>query len=244
MEAVDRQLRRSDDPSEPRALGEDLHRMRRHVALLRLGMLHRLADGVRNVLMQAPAEGDVDDLKSAADAEQRHVVAQRAIHQLHLERVAIARDQRGLGMRVLAEAAWLEAEEQAPDLILTDIHMPEAKGTDICRTLKNEYGTQDIPSVFEDYFGGTPWAKPEVYARSSPLHFIARARTPTLLLHGENDARVPPGQAYEFYRALRRQGVETKMIVYPRTPHGPREPKFLLHIMEQHLEWTAQHLSR
>lgn len=34
-----------------------------------------------------------------------------------------------------------------PDMILTDIHMPEAQGTDICRTLKNEYGTQDIPIV-------------------------------------------------------------------------------------------------
>ncbi len=34
-----------------------------------------------------------------------------------------------------------------PDLILTDIHMPEAKGTDICRTLKNEYNTQNIPIV-------------------------------------------------------------------------------------------------
>jgi CheY-like chemotaxis protein len=34
-----------------------------------------------------------------------------------------------------------------PDLILTDIHMPEARGTDICRTLKNEYRTQDIPIV-------------------------------------------------------------------------------------------------
>ena len=34
-----------------------------------------------------------------------------------------------------------------PEMILTDIHMPEAKGTDICRTLKNEYGTQDIPIV-------------------------------------------------------------------------------------------------
>ena len=34
-----------------------------------------------------------------------------------------------------------------PNLILTDIHMPEAKGTDICRTLKNEYGTADIPIV-------------------------------------------------------------------------------------------------
>ncbi|MFT3838507.1 MAG: response regulator [Myxococcaceae bacterium] len=34
-----------------------------------------------------------------------------------------------------------------PDVILTDIHMPEAKGTDICRTLKNEYNTQNIPIV-------------------------------------------------------------------------------------------------
>jgi two-component system, OmpR family, alkaline phosphatase synthesis response regulator PhoP len=37
--------------------------------------------------------------------------------------------------------------EFRPDLILTDIHMPEAQGTDICRTLKSEYNTQDIPIV-------------------------------------------------------------------------------------------------
>ncbi len=104
------------------------------------------------------------------------------------------------------------------------------------------YGTQDIPSVYEDYFGGTPWEQPAVYAKSSPMNFIAGAKTPTLILHGEQDARVPIGQAFEFYRALKKLGVETKMVTYPRTPHGPNEPKFTLHVMEQNLEWVEKHL--
>ncbi len=104
------------------------------------------------------------------------------------------------------------------------------------------YGTQDIPSVFEDYFGGPPWERADTYARTSPLQFIAGVKTPTLILHGENDPRVPPGQGYEFYRALKRRGVPVKMIVYPRTQHGPREPKFVQHIMEQHLAWVETYL--
>jgi CheY-like chemotaxis protein len=55
------------------------------------------------------------------------------------------------GYDVRATSTLLEFEKTLqvwkPDLILTDIHMPEAKGSDICRTLKNEYGTQDIPIV-------------------------------------------------------------------------------------------------
>lgn len=55
------------------------------------------------------------------------------------------------GYEVQAAATLQEFEKMLkafrPHLILTDIHMPEAKGTDICRTLKNEYGTQDIPIV-------------------------------------------------------------------------------------------------
>ncbi len=56
---------------------------------------------------------------------------------------------RGYDVHATASLADFEKTLQTwrPDLILTDIHMPEAKGTDICRTLKNEYGTQDIPIV-------------------------------------------------------------------------------------------------
>ena len=55
------------------------------------------------------------------------------------------------GYEVQAASTLVEFEKLLkgfrPDLILTDLHMPEAKGTDICRTLKNEYDTQDIPIV-------------------------------------------------------------------------------------------------
>ena len=104
------------------------------------------------------------------------------------------------------------------------------------------YGTQDIPSVFEDYFGGTPWDEKQVYARSSPIEFVSRVKTPTMILHGEADPRVPVTQGYEFYRALKRQGVPVEMVVYPRMPHGPNEPKFQLDIMERHLAWAEKYL--
>jgi CheY-like chemotaxis protein len=58
-------------------------------------------------------------------------------------------EQRGYEVRATATLAEFEATLKGwrPDLILTDIHMPEAKGTDICRVLKHEYDTQDIPIV-------------------------------------------------------------------------------------------------
>lgn len=58
-------------------------------------------------------------------------------------------ESRGYDVRATATLAEFEQTLQnwRPDLILTDIHMPEAKGTDICRVLKQEYDTQDIPIV-------------------------------------------------------------------------------------------------
>ena len=68
-----------------------------------------------------------------------------------LIRWSIGEHLRGEGFSVLeaedGDKGFALIEATSPDLILTDIHMPEAKGTDICRTLKNEYGTQDIPII-------------------------------------------------------------------------------------------------
>jgi dipeptidyl aminopeptidase/acylaminoacyl peptidase len=61
--------------------------------------------------------------------------------------------------------------------------------------------------------------------------------TPTLILHGENDVRVPISQGYELYNALKRQGVTTRMTVYPRQPHGFTEPKMTLDAAKANLEW-------
>ena len=104
------------------------------------------------------------------------------------------------------------------------------------------WGTNDIPSVLDDYFSGSPWQQFDAYFKRSPLAHIANATTPTLFLHGENDLRVPIGQAHEMYSALKRRGVKTQMVVYPRSGHGPTEPKFVLDIMQRHLDWAESHL--
>ena len=108
--------------------------------------------------------------------------------------------------------------------------------------LVSMWGTNDIPSTLDDYFSGPFYEQTERYVKMSPLYYVSRVTTPTLILHGEADHRVPTSQGYEMYSALKRRGVETVMVVYPRTPHGPQEPKFVLDIMRRHLEWVEKHV--
>lgn len=103
-------------------------------------------------------------------------------------------------------------------------------------------GTADIPGFLPDYFSGEPWQNFEAYRKHSPMSHVQGAATPALILHGESDDRVPVSQGYELYNALKRQGAVVKMVAYPRTPHSPSEPKFLLDIMQRHLDWVEKHL--
>jgi dipeptidyl aminopeptidase/acylaminoacyl peptidase len=103
-------------------------------------------------------------------------------------------------------------------------------------------GTADIPGFLPDYFSGEFWTNFEAYRKHSPLAHVKGVSTPALILHGEADIRVPVSQGYEYYQALKRQGVPVKMVVYPREPHGPREPKFRLDIMNRHLEWVEKYV--
>ena len=103
-------------------------------------------------------------------------------------------------------------------------------------------GTADIPGFIPDYFGGQPWEVMDVYGKHSPMFNVKGVTTPTMIQHGEADDRVPVSQGYEFYNALRAQNVPTRMIVLPRQPHGPNEPKMLLKVMRTNLEWFDQHL--
>ncbi len=103
-------------------------------------------------------------------------------------------------------------------------------------------GTADIPSFIPDYFESEFWDKPEIYAKHSAMFNIKNAKTPTLIEHGEADVRVPISQGYELYNALKRQGVPTRMIVLPRQPHGPNEPKMQLAAMQANLDWFEKYL--
>ena len=103
-------------------------------------------------------------------------------------------------------------------------------------------GTADIPGFIPDYFGGQSWEIPEVYAKHSAMFNIKGVTTPTLIEQGDADVRVPISQGYEFYNALKAQGVPTRMIVLPRQPHGPTEPKMQIAAMQANLDWFEKYL--
>ncbi len=103
-------------------------------------------------------------------------------------------------------------------------------------------GTADIPNFLPDYFGGDFWDKFDTYKAHSPMFHVKGVKTPTLIQHGEKDERVPLSQGMEFYSALKRQGCNVKMVLYPRTPHGIEEPRLLLDCMNRNLEWFREHL--
>ena len=86
------------------------------------------------------------------------------------------------------------------------------------------------------------WDQDAVYRKHSPMFHVKGVTTPTLIQHGEKDDRVPIGQGYELYHALKRQGCTTKMVVYPRTPHGPGEPRLFLDVMNRNVEWFDRYL--
>jgi dipeptidyl aminopeptidase/acylaminoacyl peptidase len=109
--------------------------------------------------------------------------------------------------------------------------------------LISEYGTEQGPS-YDEWFFGVPYEKPTGFLNSSPFLFLKNAKTPTLILQGDADDTDPPGQSQELYRGLKRYGVETELVLYPREPHGFREEKHLLDRLNRILAWYDKHLKK
>ena len=103
-------------------------------------------------------------------------------------------------------------------------------------------GTADIPGFLPDYFGGQFWDDSTLYRARSPVFHAKGVTTPTLVQHGEADVRVPISQGYEFYNALKQQGTPVEMLVLPRQPHGPTEPRMILKLMQTNLELFEKYL--
>ncbi|HEV7890597.1 MAG TPA: S9 family peptidase [Pyrinomonadaceae bacterium] len=103
-------------------------------------------------------------------------------------------------------------------------------------------GTADIPAFIPDYFGGQFWEASELYQKHSPMFNVKGVTTPTLIEHGDADIRVPISQGYEFYNALKAQGTPTRMLVLPRQPHGPTEPRMQQAAMQANLDWFDKYI--
>ena len=102
------------------------------------------------------------------------------------------------------------------------------------------YGQSDTRIYRTPWFGGTPWEKDAPlaqYMADSPLFDVHKVTTPTLVLVGENDARVPMPQSVELYRALKHNGVPTHLYVAPKQGHGWRELQQRLFKANVELDW-------
>jgi len=106
------------------------------------------------------------------------------------------------------------------------------------------YATEEL--WFADWeFGGPPWSHPEIYKKWSPSEYagaLAKYRTPTLVVTGELDYRVPYTQSLEFFSALQRQGVPSKLVVFPDEGHWVLKPQNSEFWYKTFLNWLAKYL--
>jgi dipeptidyl aminopeptidase/acylaminoacyl peptidase len=74
-------------------------------------------------------------------------------------------------------------------------------------------------------FGGTPWDSPEIYEKWSPHRFAKNFATPTLVVHGELDFRVPLDQGLQLFSALQRRDVPSRLLLFPDEGHWVLKPQ-------------------
>jgi dipeptidyl aminopeptidase/acylaminoacyl peptidase len=108
----------------------------------------------------------------------------------------------------------------------------------------SDHGQGDIPSANLLYYPGQPYDHMEDYWNSSPVRYVSAVRTPTLILHGEEDARVHPAQGMEYFRALKTLGVPVRFVRYPREKHGFEERAHQIDLMHRILDWFGRYLMK
>ena len=107
--------------------------------------------------------------------------------------------------------------------------------------LISEFGTENIVA-YDEWFWGTPYEKPEGFLNHSPFLYLKKAKTPTLILQGENDPVDPMGQSQELYRGLKRYGVPAELVLYPREPHGFQEAKHRVDMQKRMVAWLEKYV--
>ncbi len=104
------------------------------------------------------------------------------------------------------------------------------------------YAQTDVQYIREIWHMGPPYTRADYYREKSPVNYVENAGTPTLILCGKEDRRVPFPQSLEMYRGLNRMGCPVKFVAFPREGHGLRELKHQLYKMRVEFQWVEKHL--
>ncbi len=106
------------------------------------------------------------------------------------------------------------------------------------------YGENSIDEWMIPYFGASVYDDPKVYEKSSPITFIKQVKTPTLVVVGERDGECPAPQSFEFWHALKTEGVPTELVVYPGEGHSFKESKNRVDVLRRTLAWFDKYLGQ
>src|SRR6267378_1188724 len=110
--------------------------------------------------------------------------------------------------------------------------------------LYSMYSQSDIHRYMRQYFDEkAPWDNFQQYWDHSPMKYVGNVKTPTMILHGQSDTRVPIPQSEEFYRALSERHVPVEYVVYPRENHGFVEPRHLVDRVQRYLVFFGKYLN-
>jgi dipeptidyl aminopeptidase/acylaminoacyl peptidase len=102
---------------------------------------------------------------------------------------------------------------------------------------KSYYGENSIDQWMVPFFGKTVYDDAAVYAKSSAIEYIKNVKTPTLVVVGDRDGECPAPQSFEFWHALRAEGVKTQLVIYPNEGHGFRDAGHRRDVLERALNW-------
>jgi dipeptidyl aminopeptidase/acylaminoacyl peptidase len=105
------------------------------------------------------------------------------------------------------------------------------------------YSQNDIQRYLRWFYSDkSPWDATELYWDRSPMKYVNNVKTPTMILHGQVDTRVPIAQAQEFYQALKERNVPVEFVVYPRENHGFTEPRHQMDRVRRYVRFFAKYL--
>jgi dipeptidyl aminopeptidase/acylaminoacyl peptidase len=128
-------------------------------------------------------------------------------------------------------------------------HTNRFKAAVTLRSVSNfisDEGTRDGAYGHEDDFKDLLFNDFEQYWAASPLKYAKNVKTPTLILHSDNDFRVPLEQGEQWFRALQHYGVTSELVIFPRENHNltrTGEPKHLVESLKWQTYWFDKYLN-
>ena len=132
---------------------------------------------------------------------------------------------------------WIEGHNNDPR-----VHFKVLVCHDGVYNLSSMYGSTEELWFPEWEFKGTPWTNKPMYERWSPHNFAANFKTPILIVHGELDYRVPIGEGLQLFTAVQRQGVPSKLLIFPDEGHWVLKPQNSQLWHHTLLDWIDKYL--